>query len=70
MMVLNRDLLLLLFNFDSLLLEATPPLVLPFLTVGRIRKTVLLLGSDLKVIWDIRAGFWSRDRVFCESGVR
>jgi len=58
-MVLHRDLLLFPFNLDSLLLEATPPLVLPFLTVGRIRKTVLFLGSDLKVIWDIRAGFWN-----------
>ena len=70
MMIFHRDLLLFPLNLNSLLLEATPPLVLLFLAVGRIRRTVLFLGSDLRVIWDISASFWGKGNVVCESGVR
>ena len=70
MMIFHRDLLLFPFDLNSLLLEATPPLVLLFLAVGRIRRTVFFLDSNLRVIWDISTGFWGKGGVVCESGVR
>ena len=70
MVILDGDLLLFPFDLNSLLLEATPPLVLLFFAVGRIRSTVLYLGSDLRVIWDLSTGFWGKGGVVCESGVR
>ena len=70
MMIFHRDLRFFLFDLNSLLLEATPPLVLTFLTIGRIRRTIFLLGFDLRVAWDVSTSFWGKGSVVCESGVR
>jgi len=69
-MVLYRDLFLLLFNLNSLLLEATPPYILTFFAVGRICRARFLLGLGLGLSWDVRTRFWSENSIVCESGVR
>ena len=69
-MVLHGDIFLFLFDLNSLLLEATPPYVLTFLTIGRIRRTNFLLGLGLRVAWDVSTRIWGKGIIVCESGVR